>query len=184
MRVLSLHQPYASLVALNIKTIETRGRAAPKALIGQRIAIHAAKRWPVKGEYPGECAVDLTGDLMYWLPEPFTEEQAVAAGLPPDGDLIGFPLPLGYILATALLADCVPIRGSTGWALSMLPPTVLMSDDAPLVMAPDGRSIEDQRPYGDFRHGRWAYLFEDVEPLAVPEPFRGGQGWSKSWSPT
>ena len=38
-----LWQPHASLIAAGVKTIETRGWAPPKGLIGQRIAIHAAK---------------------------------------------------------------------------------------------------------------------------------------------
>ena len=44
MKAISLHQPWASLIAEGIKTVETRSWAPPKALIGQRIAIHAAKR--------------------------------------------------------------------------------------------------------------------------------------------
>ena len=44
MKAISLHQPWASLIAVGIKTIETRSWAPPKALIGQRIAIHAAKK--------------------------------------------------------------------------------------------------------------------------------------------
>ena len=44
MKAIRLHQPWASLIAEGIKTIETRSWAPPKALIGQRIAIHAAKR--------------------------------------------------------------------------------------------------------------------------------------------
>ena len=43
MKAVSLCQPYASLIAAGVKTIETRGWAPPKGLMGQRIAIHAAK---------------------------------------------------------------------------------------------------------------------------------------------
>lgn len=44
MRALSLHQPWASRIALGSKTIETRDWPwLPKKLIGQRLAIHAAK---------------------------------------------------------------------------------------------------------------------------------------------
>ena len=43
MKAISLWQPYASLIAAGVKTIETRGWAPPKDLTGQRIAIHAAK---------------------------------------------------------------------------------------------------------------------------------------------
>ena len=43
MKTISLWQPYASLIAAGVKTIETRGWAPPKRLMGQRIAIHAAR---------------------------------------------------------------------------------------------------------------------------------------------
>ena len=46
MKAITLYQPYATLIAEGVKTIETRGRAAPQKLVGTRIAIHAAKREP------------------------------------------------------------------------------------------------------------------------------------------
>lgn len=46
MRALSLWQPWASLIAEGHKTIETRRWThPPEAIVGQRLAIHAAKRW-------------------------------------------------------------------------------------------------------------------------------------------
>lgn len=44
---ISLHQPFASLVASRLKPHETRHWAFPERLAGQRIAIHAAAR-PIK----------------------------------------------------------------------------------------------------------------------------------------
>ena len=43
MKTISLWQPYASLIAAGVKTIETRGWPPPRGLMGQQIAIHAAK---------------------------------------------------------------------------------------------------------------------------------------------
>lgn len=44
MYALSLWQPWASFIAVGIKPFETRDWKPPKWLIGQRIAIHAAKK--------------------------------------------------------------------------------------------------------------------------------------------
>ena len=44
MYAITLHQPWASLIALGLKTVETRSWPAPARLVGQRIAVHAAKR--------------------------------------------------------------------------------------------------------------------------------------------
>ena len=41
---ITLHQPWASLIALGVKTVETRSWPAPTRLVGQRIAVHAGKR--------------------------------------------------------------------------------------------------------------------------------------------
>lgn len=41
---ISLHQPYASLLAYRIKTHETRHWPAPARVIGKAVAIHAAKK--------------------------------------------------------------------------------------------------------------------------------------------
>ena len=43
MKAITLHEPWATLVAQGHKTRETRGKAAPLSLIGRRIAIHAGK---------------------------------------------------------------------------------------------------------------------------------------------
>ena len=43
MKALTLHQPWASLIAHGVKSIETRSWAPPQSLVGQRIAIHAGK---------------------------------------------------------------------------------------------------------------------------------------------
>ncbi len=44
MYAITLHQPWASLIALGVKTVETRSWPAPERLVGQAIAIHAGKR--------------------------------------------------------------------------------------------------------------------------------------------
>lgn len=46
MRAISLWQPWASFIAAGVKPYETRHWAPPVKLIGQHIAIHAAKRRP------------------------------------------------------------------------------------------------------------------------------------------
>jgi len=45
MKAISLWQPWASALFTVLKKYETRHWALPKALIGQTVAIHAAKHW-------------------------------------------------------------------------------------------------------------------------------------------
>jgi len=49
MKAISLWQPWATLVALKLKTIETRGHDRFRNLSGQRIAIHATQKWNEDG---------------------------------------------------------------------------------------------------------------------------------------
>ncbi|MCY4560236.1 MAG: ASCH domain-containing protein [Chloroflexi bacterium] len=44
MYAITLHQPWASLIALGLKTVETRSWPAPARLVGQTVAVHAGKR--------------------------------------------------------------------------------------------------------------------------------------------
>ena len=81
MYAITLHQPWASLIALGIKTVETRSWPAPARLVGQTIAIHASKR-VVKG--PGDA---IERELRTHLGEDW-----------------GRHIPAGAVLATAVLA--------------------------------------------------------------------------------
>lgn len=67
-RALTVHQPWATLIALGIKPIENRRRPPPRALLGEWVAIHASKTWDDDG---AEDAFNLVEFL---------------AGSPPDDD--------------------------------------------------------------------------------------------------
>ena len=43
MKAITLHEPWATLIAYQVKNIETRSWPAPRSIVGQRIAIHAGK---------------------------------------------------------------------------------------------------------------------------------------------
>lgn len=85
MHALTLHQPFATLIALEAKRVETRGWPAPAWLPGQRIAIHAGKG---------------TDYLPLIHAEPFA---AALAGL---GLETGALLPMGAVVCTAVLDRC------------------------------------------------------------------------------
>lgn len=91
MRALTITQPFASLIAIGAKRIETR--SWPTTYRGP-LAIHAAKGLgPVGGP---------AGLLKLCDSEPFASALADAA-------LTAESLPLGAIVCTARLTDCVPM---------------------------------------------------------------------------
>ncbi len=93
MKALTLWQPYATLVAAGLKTIETRHWQPPKSLIGCNIAIHAAKRW-TREEW------HITNDLMRRFP-------SVKQLFDPEGKG-EFTAILGAVLVAVRLVACIP----------------------------------------------------------------------------
>jgi len=185
MRAITIHQPYASLIACGAKRLETRSW---RTNYRGRIAIHAAASdetweeiWRDAHERPGTAAqvVDAVRRANPWWTGAgwYADHHAVLA----DSwftDACDEPpalLPLGAVVATAELVDCVPIVGSTE------PPT---PDDL-IFRTTDGRNLfrqqtvgdpwtetgvrftelTDQLPFGVFEPGRWAWLLDDIKPV-------------------
>lgn len=142
MKAISLTQPYATLIALGAKLIETR--SWPTAYRGP-LAIHAAKSFPSWAR--GSC-----------LDEPFYSS---LAGLQAD------TLPLGCVIATCQLIDCIPTRH---------------------IIECEGRAIKLPRfhqerlrggqeiSFGDYTTGRYGFILSDIVPLPRPIPARGKLG--------
>lgn len=171
-----------------IKTIETRDWTAPRSLIGQRIAIHAAAtKRPVaellKAEAFGEL-VDPGEDDPFGVRPARAVLDAVrsAFGEPVD-------LPLGAVVGTAVLAACVPmIDDQDGFCSGPQDPACIMlnarQQRARYWRRGDrmGVDVTDQLPFGWFAGGRWAWVLADVEPFDEPTPATGRQGlWE--WKP-
>ena len=64
MPIVTLWQPWASLVAIGIKLFETRSWPVPETMIGQRVGVHAAARAP----RIGECPPDVSWSWVQSLP--------------------------------------------------------------------------------------------------------------------
>lgn len=172
MRILSLWQPWASLIALGFKTIETRSWATKYRGL---VAIHATIKLP-----------------MVWLP--FKDRSFVEALEPIVGlNEMGVPnidrLPVGAILAVANLVECLPIFGfdddlGLGPTARFGQPWPSDDPDDDESLAQDGwwRDMgipvmhPNQAPFGHFAEGRFAWFLEDVLPLRVPVAIRGRQG--------
>lgn len=150
MKVLSVTQPWASLIAIGAKKIETR--SWPTKFRG-RIAIHASKRFT--SDDKDTCNFDpfrnALGEAYGWNPKCFKGVHLVDPNV----------LPTGVILCTAELYDCQSIwyspdiQNTRDWVYDIL---------------------EKERAFGDFSAGRFGWFLRDVRPLPEPIPAKGSLG--------
>lgn len=172
MKALTVRQPWAQLIALGVKSIETRSWST-----GFRgpLAVHAGRALPPKGDlHIGDYTVMWNGDDTWGMARhrPTYDQSTWVRRLP-----------LGAVVAVADLVDVVPM-------------VEMFDTDAPSVIGPagdhwwhfpaderhpdyGGRIIDDQVPYGDFTPGRYAWLLDNVRPID-PVPAKGRQGL---WTP-
>lgn len=164
MRALTLTQPWATLVAVGVKRIETRSWHTPYR---GPLAIHAAKAMPPAARKFCEVA-DAHNALD-------------AAGFRARD---GSDLPRGAVLATCRLVDVHPIVGA-GDLIRLSEPYVAWwsgakpgSAGSSLHVWGEGEveeTITDQAPFGDFSPGRFAWVLEDVRAIE-PMPASGRLG--------
>lgn len=139
MKALTIWQPYASLIAIKAKRYETR--SWPTKYRGP-LAIHAAAKNPAD---------------VYKILD-FDTNQLIQKALSPEGDtnittLRAKCLPVGKIIATAKLTNCI-----------------LITEDFAASVSPE------ERTFGDWTIGRYAWELEDVEILAYFPQIKGKQG--------
>ncbi len=177
MRVLTLRQPWATLVAIGAKRIETRSWST--AYRG-RILIHAGARPPDLPTILGPYSV---GHYRITWPDHVNEGYTLAdtrGRVLADGvtEHDTWPLPLGAIVASAVLTDVVPIIDWQG------PPNpdgfVEKSPDGARlrVALPDGPDVraDEELPFGDYTPCRFAWLLDDVAPTLARCPRCWGTG--------
>lgn len=148
-RCLTLTQPWATLIAIKAKRIETRSWATSYR---GPLAIHAAKGLgPVGGK---------SGLYELCMREPFF------SALDAAGYRTGLDLPLGAIVATCYLLDVRII----GVELNGVP--TIAADDM-LTFTP---ILGNERAFGNYSAGRFAWLLGNVQALPEPIPAKGALG--------
>ena len=153
MPAISLWQPWASLIAEGVKQTETRSWTPPRKIYGQRVAIHAAKRW-TKEE------VMAFRDLWPWSNEEINVE-------PLGKDL----LPLGKVVATCIIETCYRSDNLD----DQLARTICNHNHI--------KAIIDSSRYGDYSDGRFIWILKDIEKVEPPFSARGAQGFFTIYPP-
>jgi hypothetical protein len=174
MKAISLWQPWASLIACGAKPFETRSWAPPRELIGQTIAIHAAKKIDKDAaEMATEIAYgqfDDHGGLGDRLEASWGGDRTCDELMGKFGHTV---MPIGCVVCTARLDGAFQL-GERAEGTAVEARTVVR------------RLISRQMPdcftvrlddFGNYAPGRWAWLLRDVRPLIPPPPAIGRQGF-------
>lgn len=173
MKAISLWQPYASLIAVEAKPFETRHWAPPRELIGQTIAIHAAKK--IDKELKS-----FVEDLMYGQHQPggfeLAQKLGAVMGELPDENLGLFGeavMPIGCVVCTARLDAAFQLgEQAEGTAV----PAAKVVRRITSRQMPECFTVRYD-DFGDYAPGRWAWLLRDVKPIIPPVPAVGHQGF-------
>lgn len=146
-KAITVYDPWASLIALGEKKIETRGWYTKYR---GPIAIHAGKKY--------------AGDISFQEPF-FTALAPQHSRLGDAPGKVGISYHLGCILAICNLVDCINID------------SIGKLDGMPVwAHLENGQMIEgNELAFGDYTPGRYAWILEDVRRLAEPIPVRGRQ---------
>ena len=188
MKAIVVRQPWATLIALGVKTIETRpappsGPMRPAGVRGlpgcsvyrhERVAICSAAWVPTAGEDVGD---------WYWEDTP-ADPQCIVN----PHSYRCEPAPLGAVVCTAVVADALPIF-ATDHSGTHRTPHLTSSRHVPTRLIEYHRAIDsgtgtlydewirhdDQLPLGDFDPGRWGWMLTDPQPCD-PIPVTGRQG--------
>jgi len=155
MKALSLRQPWASLMAFGEKEIETRG-------------------WRLS--YRGPLVICATAtiprNVREWFKlarqEPtgpaFDDWKRIVCALARHGIPDLRDLPLGAALCIVNVVDCQP--------------TLNVFQEHP------GRSSLDEKAFGDYSDGRWAFVTENLRTFPKPIPCKGKHGlWDFNCGP-
>lgn len=149
MKALTLTQPWATLVGIGAKRLETRSWTTKYR---GPVAIHAAKVFPVKAQ-----------QLCFLEPFRLYLDGYVDFGTPYLGS---HRFPLGYIVATCDLVDIIRIGDKLEHYFYPVNGVGYFS------IPPD----EPELSFGDYTPGRYAWILANVKQLKEPEIARGALG--------
>lgn len=155
MKAISIHQPWASLIAYEAKKYETRSWATDYR---GPIAIHATVRDPA--------------NLFNYMLCEFID--AARAAL----DVTDFSLlPRGHVIATAELVGCHHITTFDG-----NPDRIYLPRFDQVGACSIKEIVDNELLFGDFTPGRYAWEFANVKLLLEPVPTKGKQRlWEWKW---
>lgn len=155
---LTVHQPFAHLLAIGEKPVENREWPPPPQIVGGYLAIHAGKTVDV------EAYETLTKKLAA-RPRPALWTGRTAPALPPPEEV-----QLSAIVAVARVVGAIFVRGAADG---------IRLEVCRMFGAGLSRERAEEFAASPYAFGPWCWCLEEVVRLPVPIPCRGAQ---KIWT--
>lgn len=152
MKAITLYQPWATLVAIGAKKIETRNWATKYR---GPLAIHAGKN-PIYIDRHGE---------NYICEDHYFAEVLIQAGILHLLDIYPNIMPLGAIIATCELIECSridawnPKPDMRGWQSGIY----------------YWEYSEQEKAFGNYKPGRYMWFLANIKPLKIPIQVKGAR---------
>lgn len=174
MKCISLWQPWASLMSIGAKKIETRSWTTSYR---GWLAIHASKKWDSEQKLTARI-----GEFRTALDDKFPtiQERCFDFGAYRDGT--NFVLPIGRIVAIAKLVDCARMEecgdcDGCGWYEGGKAIKTRCSKCGGCGIVPGFHCLAEQEAkFGDYSSGRFGWVTEALFRLPEPIPFKARQG--------
>jgi hypothetical protein len=154
-KVLSIWEPFASLLVHGVKKIETRPKPTKWTIEKGSYLIHVAKKWTKEQR-----------DLC--LTEPFYSN-ILKCGIKwydYSSWHNEFKFSFGHIIGAVDVVECCPIFENLQNEI------VIRRDDARF-----NKIEEPELSFGDYREGRYAWILANPRILETPIPYKGQQGY-------
>jgi len=157
-KVLTIMQPWATLLVHGVKKIETQPKPTTWTVEKGVYLIHAASKWTKEQE--NICCYD-----------PFFTELCKLGYYTRIDSKTRFTFPLGQIIGAIEVKECFEIHNNTLPAHIHIPH---LPDDLIYIQEPE-------LSFGNYEHGRSAWLCENPRILKSPIPYKGGQGYYQNF---
>jgi hypothetical protein len=158
MKVLTLWEPWATLLVHGVKKIETRPKPTTWTIEKGTYLIHAAKKWTQRQD--NLCTLDFRNDLnkimdIIKIGHPYWERE----------------FHFGHIIGAVDIIECKKI-----------PKLISDSDNEIYTCLYENFTISwDEFSFGDYREGRYAWICRNQKVLKNPIPYKGGQGYYQNF---
>lgn len=164
-KVLTLWEPWATLLVHGIKKIETRPKPTKWTIEKGSYLIHSAKKWNI-----AQAQLSITNPFDEFLEKINIEKKFIRGNFwryerKPDY--------LGYIIGSVNVIECCEIKAGTYTKLPFIFPK--KSKECYI----DIHELE--LSFGDYSEGRYAWICQNPRILKTPIPYKGGQGYYQNF---